>query len=199
MSCPADSLLDHFSDLPDPRIDRNKAHRLIDILVIAICGAICGADTWVEIAEFGQAKKAWLNTFLALPHGIPSHDTFGRVFSRLDPKQLERCFQNGDSMGCRRRNSCGPRLLFSGRPMVQQSAGPASDSCCRCRSFTSPICIRFPSPLGESGSRHGNFRNHNRLWGVCDNFSPKFWGWTWTVLLIGVGESSCFSQRTKEE
>lgn len=89
MPSPADSLIDHFSELPDPRIDRHKAHRLIDILVIAICGAICGADGWVAIAEFGQAKHDWLKTFLALPNGIPSHDTFGRVFARLSPEHFQ--------------------------------------------------------------------------------------------------------------
>ena len=92
MPSPADSLIDHFSELPDPRIDRHKAHRLTDILVIAICGAICGADGWVAMAEFGQAKQDWLKTFLALPNGIPSHDTFGRVFARLSPEHFQDCF-----------------------------------------------------------------------------------------------------------
>jgi len=92
MSSPADSLIEHFSDLPDPRIDRHKEHRLIDILVIAICAGICGADTWVAIAEFGQAKRDWLKSFLALPNGIPSHDTFGRVFARLSPEHFQDCF-----------------------------------------------------------------------------------------------------------
>lgn len=88
----AASLIEHFSQVPDPRIDRHKAHRLIDLLVIAICGAICGANTWVAIAEFGRAKYDWLKTFLALPNGIPSHDTFGRVFARLSPEHFQDCF-----------------------------------------------------------------------------------------------------------
>ena len=67
-------------------------HELLDILVIAICGVICGADGWVGIETFGNAKLAWLETFLDLPNGIPSHDTFGRVFARLDPEELQRCF-----------------------------------------------------------------------------------------------------------
>jgi predicted transposase YbfD/YdcC len=81
-----------FQQVEDPRVDRTKAHSLYNILVITLCAVLCGADTWTDIALFGQAKRAWLETFLSLPNGIPSHDTFGRVFSRLDPQQLEACF-----------------------------------------------------------------------------------------------------------
>jgi len=82
----------YFAELPDPRVERSKRHGLLDIVTIALCAVICGADTWVDIAQFGQAKEAWLRSFLALPHGIPCHDTFGRVFARLDPEAFERCF-----------------------------------------------------------------------------------------------------------
>lgn len=86
-------LLRFFEELEDPRMERTKLHSLSDILVITICAVICGADEWTEIELFGKSKRKWFKTFLALPNGIPSHDTFGRVFSRLDPKQLEQCFQ----------------------------------------------------------------------------------------------------------
>ena len=85
-------ILRSFATLPGPRVKRTRKHELLDLVAIAICGVICGADGWAQIAEFGRCKRKWLATFLALPHGIPSHDTFGRVFARLDPVAFERCF-----------------------------------------------------------------------------------------------------------
>src|SRR5918999_2369780 len=82
----------HFAALPDPRVDRTKRHELLDIVTIALCAVICGADSWVEVERFGRAKRTWLRSFLALPHGIPSHDTFGRVFAALDPAAFEAGF-----------------------------------------------------------------------------------------------------------
>ncbi len=82
----------HFAHMDDPRVDRTKDHHLLDIITIAMCAVICGADTWVELAAFGNAKPCWLRTFLALPNGIPSHDTFGRVFARLDREQFQKWF-----------------------------------------------------------------------------------------------------------
>jgi len=85
------SLTSYFASLPDPRIDRTKKHLLGDILIIALCATIAGADSWWEVENFGHVKLAWLQTFLALPNGIPSHDTFQRVFARIDPKAFNRC------------------------------------------------------------------------------------------------------------
>ncbi len=81
-----------FAQVEDPRVERTKLHRLRDIIIIAICGVICGAEGWVEIEEFGKAKEAWFTDLLKLPSGIPSHDTFGRVFALIDPKQFEASF-----------------------------------------------------------------------------------------------------------
>lgn len=87
------TIIEHFSTLEDPRKHTKKnRHKLIDILVIAICGIICGADEWVGIEDFGKAKEEWLSTFLELPHGIPSHDTLGRVFSLIRPQRFQECF-----------------------------------------------------------------------------------------------------------
>jgi predicted transposase YbfD/YdcC len=87
------SILAYFADLDDPRVERTRLHSLLDILGIALCAVISGADSWVEIAEYGRAKQAWLGQWLALPNGIPSHDTFARVFARLDPQALGACLQ----------------------------------------------------------------------------------------------------------
>jgi predicted transposase YbfD/YdcC len=90
---PAFSIQTHFADLADPRLDRTRYHELMDIIVIAICATICGAEGWVDIANYGIAKQEWLQTFLALPNGIPSHDTFRRVFCLLDPTSFLVCWQ----------------------------------------------------------------------------------------------------------
>jgi predicted transposase YbfD/YdcC len=88
-----DMFFSHFSPLQDPREDDHKVlHKFHDILVIAILGTICGADGWTEICEFAEAKIDWLKTFLEIRYGIPSHDTFGRVFSLLDPEKFGACF-----------------------------------------------------------------------------------------------------------
>lgn len=87
------SVTRHFSDLPDPRRAQGKRHSLSDMIIIAICAVICAADSWSDVVDFARAKGEWFKTFLDLPHGIPSQDTFERVFARLDPDAFEVCFQ----------------------------------------------------------------------------------------------------------
>lgn len=86
------TLVEHFSSVTDPRIDRTKRHKLIDILVISICATICGAEGWEEFELFGNSKLDWFKSFLELPNGIPSDDTFRRVFARIDPSQFQHSF-----------------------------------------------------------------------------------------------------------
>jgi predicted transposase YbfD/YdcC len=88
----ANSIREHFADLPDPRRAQGRRHRLSDMIVIAVTAVICCADSWSDVADFGNAKLKWFGTFLDLPHGIPCQDTFERVFARLDPDAFERCF-----------------------------------------------------------------------------------------------------------
>ncbi len=89
---PAPRIGDCFRDLVDPRIAHGRRHRLLDIVTIAVCAVISGAESWVEVAQWGRIKQDWLADWLDLPHGIPTHDTFGRVFARLDPGQFEAGF-----------------------------------------------------------------------------------------------------------
>jgi predicted transposase YbfD/YdcC len=88
------SLLKHFASLEDPRVAYLVEHRLLDIIALTICGVICGADSWVEIEAYGHSKTDWLQSFLALPNGIPSHDTIRRLFTMLEPASLQSCFAN---------------------------------------------------------------------------------------------------------
>lgn len=91
---PLSSLKQHFETIDDPRASYRIQHQLVDIVMIAICAIICGADSWVEIEQYGLSKASWLSTFLELPNGIPSHDTFERLFARLRPEQLQASFSS---------------------------------------------------------------------------------------------------------
>lgn len=87
-------IIDYFAELPDPRKKVNRQHKLLDVVVITVCAAICGADEWTEVEDFGCGREEWFRQFLDLPNGIPSHDTFGRVFSLLDPQAFQTCLFN---------------------------------------------------------------------------------------------------------
>jgi predicted transposase YbfD/YdcC len=88
------TILEHFDSLPDPRREHGKVHRLHEIVFMAICAVLCGADSWLDIADYSTSKSQWLKTFLILPGGIPSHDTFRRVFCLLDPLAFQACFSD---------------------------------------------------------------------------------------------------------
>ncbi len=92
---PHQTIAKHFQNLKDPRTGNAKQHALLDIIIIAICAAICGADNWVEVEVWEKANQRWLRTFPELPHGIPSHDTFRRIVILLDPNSFAVVFSSG--------------------------------------------------------------------------------------------------------
>jgi hypothetical protein len=132
----------YFADLPDPRVDRTKRRRLDDILVVTRCAAVCGADSFEEIERFGKSRRAWLKGFLALPNGIPSHDTFNRVLAALNRKKLPRvspaggttcaCGRDGASSrstakrAARRRRTRSAAACTSSRRGRRRKASPAA-------------------------------------------------------------------------
>lgn len=108
------ALCQHFALLPDPRVARTRRHALIDIVTIALCAMVCGADSFVEMAQWGRAKKDWLKERLELAHGIPSHDTFARVFARLDPTAFSLCFSS--FMQTLQKETNGQVITLDGKP-----------------------------------------------------------------------------------
>ena len=113
---PVPMILKSFSTLTDPRLDRRKRHLLIDIVVIALCAVVCGANNWVSIQSFGRAKYDWFQEFLSLPNGIPSHDTFGRVFSLLSPT-------NSKPVSCGGSASSGSKPRAKSWPLMGKLCG----------------------------------------------------------------------------
>jgi hypothetical protein len=92
---PIASIEEHFSKMEDPRVERNKLHKLLDIIMITICGVICGADNWVDIAMFGKKKEKWLRQFLEMSNGVPSQDTFGRYLGYCGRRDFRNVFTSG--------------------------------------------------------------------------------------------------------
>lgn len=121
----------HFSVLPDPRVERTKKHLLIDILFIAVCTIIGGGEGFTEMEDLGQAREKWLRKFLDLPHGIPSHDTFRRVFSLLDPQAFGGVLSVLDGGSARRHQGTDHRPGWQDPPPQfrcrQRASGAASD------------------------------------------------------------------------
>src|SRR5512133_995626 len=123
-------VLDHvvasFSELKDPRIDRTKRHSLVNFLVMALSATIAGAEGWDDLVDFCEARRKWLGGFLDLPHGIPSADTFRRVFERIDPKAFQRCFV--DFVSALARDVDGEVVAIDGKTLrgLVEKAGRAS-------------------------------------------------------------------------
>jgi predicted transposase YbfD/YdcC len=86
------NFIEYFGDIPDPRVDRTKKHKLIDILFITMAAVLCGCDEWEEIESYAEKKEKWLRKYLELPNGIPSHDTINRTISAIDPRVMQDCF-----------------------------------------------------------------------------------------------------------
>jgi len=110
-----ENLLSYFSRMKDPRVERTRYHLLDDIIFISIASVLSGAESWNEMERYGKLKKEWLSTFLELPYGIPSHDTFNRFFSALDPIEFEKCFSNWVSSIFERTN--GEVICIDGKTM----------------------------------------------------------------------------------
>ncbi len=110
---PKHSIGEHFKDIKDIRIERRKKHKLIDIITISICAVVCGADGWEDIETYGIVRKKWLEKFLELPNGIPSHDTFARVFSQINPEEFNKSFLSWVKGICK--ITAGEIIAFDGK------------------------------------------------------------------------------------
>lgn len=120
------TIWDHFAVVGDPRIERQKKHKLKDILVISLCGMICGLEHWTQMEDFAKTHEDWFREFLELANGIPSHDTIGRVFAALDPDEFEKAFQAWvhDLAG----SSAGKHIAIDGKTLRQSFDGATAKS-----------------------------------------------------------------------
>ena len=128
----------YFGDLPDPRTGPAILHRLIDIFTIALLGIICGADDWEAVADFGEKREPWLKTFLALPNGIPSHDTFNRVFSMIRPEAFQSRYlswmravvpkKQGEQIAVDGKVLCGSADRYGGQDAIKMISACAVES-----------------------------------------------------------------------
>lgn len=116
----------YFGTLEEPRVKRTRRHELTDIVTLAVCAIVGGADSWVDVALFGKSKLAWFKQFLDLPNGIPSHDTFGRVFARLDPDAFAACFRNWIDAIATELNALGDRVIAIDGKTLRRSFDRAS-------------------------------------------------------------------------
>jgi len=116
----------HFQQLADPRIGRAKRHELLDLVMIAVCAMLCGAESFTEMAAFGRCKADWFNTWLALPHGVPSHDTFNRAFGLIEPTTFMSCFLAWTQS--LREEVVGELVALDGKTLRRSRSRPRTDS-----------------------------------------------------------------------
>ena len=140
------SILDHFADLPDPRREQGQIHQLDEIVFMATCAVFCGADTWVQIADYAHSKIDWLQTVLTLPGGVPSHDTFRRVFCLLDSLAFQKCFSSWMTALMQRR---GLTPVVADSPELRRSPSTARPNAAR-RCAPSANRPSMSSALGRS-------------------------------------------------
>ena len=164
-------LISILRELPDPRVARTRLHKFEDLLLIAICALLCGAESFEDMELFGDTKEPWLRTFLELPHGIPSHDTFNRLFAALDPPRFLDAFMRWtqslrtaladevvaiDGKALRRASAAGqsPQVVVSAArpptsfpiPLRRLGGLPATDSSSASAAWTTRATKAPPSP-----------------------------------------------------